>query len=140
MKITPADKYFSYCVRERAEWRCERCGTYHQPPTRALHCSHFEGRGNWAVRFEPDNGIALCMGCHLLVGARPGLHSGLHAEIFGKYAADIVKEKSQDLMLAKEIRRTKGKGEIAKHFKTEYERMMDLRAQGVGGRIEFIGY
>jgi hypothetical protein len=39
-----------------------------------LHCSHFHGRGNWAVRFDPDNAVALCYGCHRIMGANPEEH------------------------------------------------------------------
>lgn len=142
MKITPADKWFSRCVRERADWTCEYpgCGIRYAPPTQALHCSHFEGRGNWAVRFEPLNAIALCYGHHRIVGSSPRLHDELHALIFGAFAADIVEEKAQDIELAKLMRRTKGKGLIAAHYKAEYERMMEVRAAGLRGRLEFIGY
>ena len=30
VKITPADTAFGKCVKERASWRCERCGTQYQ--------------------------------------------------------------------------------------------------------------
>ena len=142
MKITPADMWFSRCIRERADWTCEYpgCCVRYEPPTQALYCSHFEGRGKWAVRFEPLNGIALCYGHHRIVGSSPKTHNLLHAEIFGNWAAAIVEEKAQNLELAKAMKRTKGKGEIAKHYKAEYERMMQERAAGVRGRLEFVGF
>ena len=34
----------------------------------SLHNSHFYGRAREATRFEPDNCIALCYGCHKLWG------------------------------------------------------------------------
>ena len=139
IKITPADVWFSHCVRERAEWNCERCGTHYTPPTQALHCSHYEGRGNWATRFDPLNAISLCYGCHRLVGSRR-LHDDLYVKIFGESAQDIINEKRNNITLYKEMKRTKGRGEIAKHYKSEYERMMGIRAEGVTGRIDFIGY
>ena len=40
IKITPADTAFSKCVKERADWKCERCGTQYQEGDRGLHCSH----------------------------------------------------------------------------------------------------
>ena len=140
LKITPADKWFSRCVRERADWTCERCGTQYQPPTRALHCSHYEGRGNWGTRFEPLNALSLCYGCHQLLGSSRKAHDRLHAKIFGDFAAAIVEEKAQDISLYKAMKRTKGRGLIAAHYKAEYERMMEVRASGARGRLEFIGY
>lgn len=139
IKITPADIWFSRCVRERAGWKCERCGKQYHPPTQALHCSHYEGRGNWATRFEPLNAISLCYGCHQLVGSRR-MHDDLHAEIFGEAAQEIVKEKARNISIAKIVKRTQGKGEIAAYYKAEYERMMEVRAQGITGRIDFTGW
>ena len=138
--ITPADTYFSRCVRERAEWKCERCGTYYAPPTKALQCSHFEGRANWATRFEPLNALALCHGCHERLGSFRFEHEQKHAEIFGAFAKDIIQEKANDILLFKRMKQTRGVGEIAAHYKAEYERMMNERAAGLTGRLEFIGY
>lgn len=64
IKISLADRLFSLYIRTRDKWTCRRCGTFHEPPTSALHCSHFWGRGNRGTRWEPDNCIALCYGCH----------------------------------------------------------------------------
>lgn len=140
MKIYPADKWFSRCVRERSDWTCERCHTRYTPPTQALHCSHYIGRGNWAVRFDPLNAMALCHGCHQLMGSARGAHDRLYNNVFGSFAAEIVEEKSQDVSLMKFYRRTKGVGDIVQHYKDEYERMMDLRAEGVTGRLEFAAW
>src|SRR3990167_4423592 len=64
IKISKADKWFSIFIRQRAHWHCVRCGVKPPPPTMALHCAHFIGRSNKATRFDPDNAIALCYGCH----------------------------------------------------------------------------
>ena len=49
----------------------------------------------------------------------------------------LLLERMDDIQLAKEYRRSKGKGVIAKHYREEYARMKQLRAEGVTGRIEF---
>lgn len=64
MKLHRADILFSQFIRERDFWTCQRCNKYYEPPTQALHCSHFISRGNYATRFDPENCIALCHGCH----------------------------------------------------------------------------
>jgi hypothetical protein len=140
VKITPADKWFSRCTRERADWTCERCGTRYTPPTTALECSHWEGRANWGTRFEPLNALALCSGCHSRMGSFRFEHDKLHASIHGEFSQEIIKEKAQNIPLYKAMKQTKGKGLISAHFKAEYERMMNERAAGVVGRLEFIGY
>ena len=66
------DYWFSLCVRERAGWNCESCGKHYEswvgkngePANPALHCSHYIGRANYAVRFEPLNVNAHCYYCH----------------------------------------------------------------------------
>ena len=53
---------------------------------------------------------------------------------------DLLREKAYNVTLAKEIKRTKGKGEIASHFRGECERLLVLRSAGETQRIEFEGY
>lgn len=74
IKIDRADRLFSYYIRTRDAWRCRRCGRQYEPPTQALHCSHFQGRGKEATRFEPLNADALCYGCHAYLTAHPAEH------------------------------------------------------------------
>jgi len=83
IKITSADRYFSMCVRQRANWSCERCHVGYTPPTQALHCSHYFGRGNWSTRFDPLNAAALCFGCHQYLGAHPHEHNAFFAARIG---------------------------------------------------------
>ena len=58
IKIRPADRLYSQWLRGERE-RCERCAG-----TKTLQCSHFYGRANEAVRFDPENTDCLCAGCH----------------------------------------------------------------------------
>lgn len=74
IKIDPADRLFSLYIRHRAGWRCERCQRYYAPPTAALHCSHFRGRGKENTRFDPDNASAHCYGCHQYLTSHPQEH------------------------------------------------------------------
>ena len=140
MLTTPADTWFSRCVRERAGWRCESCGKQYNEGDTGLHCSHFIGRGNWAVRFEPLNAFAHCFGCHMKFEGNPNMFVEWVKGINGAANFEIVIEASNSIMRGKEYRRTKGKGEIAAHYKKEYESMKAQRAQGVTGRIEFVGW
>lgn len=135
VKIKTVDKYFSRCIRERAEWKCERCGSQHEQNSMGLHCSHFHGRGKWGVRFDPDNCEALCYGCHSYMEQHPMLHTERFIEVYGQGMFDILQEKANDTRLGRMAKRAEA--EIRKHYRTELERMKELRAQGVTGRIEF---
>lgn len=74
VKIDKADKAFSLYIRTRDKWTCQRCHTRYEPPTGALHCSHFMGRGKESTRFDEDNADALCYGCHQYFTSHPIEH------------------------------------------------------------------
>lgn len=82
LKIRRSDELFSVWIRTRDKWTCQRCGKYHEPWVNskgdlgnpALHCSHFQGRGKEATRFEPLNADALCYGCHRYFTSHPAEH------------------------------------------------------------------
>ena len=135
IKITPADAAFSKCVRERASWRCERCGG--SPAPGGLHCSHFHGRGKWSVRFEPLNATALCMGCHLHLSAHPIEHSRFQANRLGQ-AWYVLLELSQDTTRGRQAKREAK--QIAKHYREQLKIMQAARAEGATGWLEFVGY
>ena len=65
IKIREADRLYSIWLR-RERKRCEKCGS-----NKSLQCSHFYGRANEAVRFDPINTDCLCFGCHQYFTANP---------------------------------------------------------------------
>ena len=132
---TPGDAAFSLCVRERAAWKCEKCGAQHLEKSMGLHCSHHAGfsRGNWATRFHPWAAEALCYGCHSHYGGTPDRNR----EVMTDAQEELLRERRDDRSLARMYRKTRGKGEIAKHYREEYSRMRELRKDGETGRIEF---
>lgn len=141
IKRTKADAAFSDCIRERADWHCERCGGgRYEPPTSALHCAHFFGRGKWGTRLDPDDADALCYGCHQYFGAHPLEFAEWKLARIGQERMDILREKSQSIQLAKEAHRGDKDGSIEAHYRSEAARMYLLRAQGKQGRIEFVGW
>lgn len=88
IRIDAADKAFSLYIRTRDGWRCKRCYKYYEPPTSALHCSHFQGRGAENTRFEPLNCDALCYGCHRYFTSHPGYHYAWQVEQKGQQTVD----------------------------------------------------
>lgn len=88
IKIDAADKAFSLYIRTRDNWTCKRCGTPYTPPTSALHCSHFQGRGKEATRFDPENADALCYGCHRYFTSHPGEHYNWQVKQKGQNTVD----------------------------------------------------
>ena len=66
MKLDKADIKFSKFIRTRDKWTCKRCGVTYPEKSQGLHCSHYWNRIHENTRFEPDNCVALCFGCHRL--------------------------------------------------------------------------
>ena len=73
IKRSPLDKLFSLYVRLRAGGKCEYCGA--PKLTGDLECSHFIGRRNRAVRYDPDNAAGCCFSCHVYLGENPYKHT-----------------------------------------------------------------
>ena len=140
IKITSADAWFSKCVRERSAWCCERCRTYYPEgeARKGIHCSHFFGRGKWSTRFHPDNGTALCHGCHRYFSSHPSLHQQFQEYKLGPYLFAALQEAANDLTKGRQAKREVKA--IAAHYKAEHARMQSERADGFEGRIEFMGY
>lgn len=90
MKLRASDEAFSKYIRTRDNWTCQRCGGQYTPPTRALHCSHFQGRGKEPTRFEPLNCDALCHGCHRYFTAHPGEHYDWQVKRKGQKQVDML--------------------------------------------------
>lgn len=137
IKRTPADAAFSDCIRERANWCCEVCGTDYRHKPQGLHCSHYHGRGIWSTRFDPENAEAACYGCHAKLEGSPHDFYLRWIKKLGQGAYDLLLERKNDIDRGREYRRTKGKGEVAKHYRTQLAIMQAKRADGETGRIEF---
>jgi len=112
-KIFPSDKEWSKYIRTRDMWTCQRCSKQYDPPTSALHCSHFWSRGNWSVRFDEDNTEALCYGCHSYLGGNPVEFHKYYLEKLGQERFDALEQRknnkksgSRTYYLSKEFRAT----------------------------------
>lgn len=90
VKIDVADKAFSLYIRTRDKWTCQRCNKSYTPPTMALHCSHFQGRGKEATRFDPLNADALCYGCHQYFTSHPAEHLAWQVQRKGQAVVDEI--------------------------------------------------
>ena len=59
-EIKKLDKRWGMMIREGADETCEVCGNPGNNP------HHIIGRRNFATRWDLDNGICLCSGCHTM--------------------------------------------------------------------------
>lgn len=63
--IKKLDKLFSDVIRERAEWQCQRCLRSFMKGAGGLQCAHIFTRSRLSTRWDIENAVALCGGCHL---------------------------------------------------------------------------
>lgn len=132
MKTFAADEMFSLCIRERAEWRCERCGNQFVHPTSGLHCAHFKGRGRWSTRFHPDNAASCCYGCHRYLDTHDAAKDEFFMGILGvEIFSHIERESNIPLPGVKGNMR-----HVSKHFRGEFIRLRSLRSRGKRGRLK----
>ena len=89
MRLDPLDILFSRYIKLRAEGKCEYCGLVPKP--QGYHCHHFIGRRYLNTRYEPDNGVALCMSCHNLMGDFPDESQALFVKRVGSQRAEELK-------------------------------------------------
>jgi len=69
MKLRKTDTLFRKFLLLRDEYTCQRCRRQYQPDNcRGLQVSHYWGRSRENTRFDEENCILLCWGCHQLWG------------------------------------------------------------------------
>jgi len=54
------DELWKQTVKKHAGFKCEKCGK-----TEYLQAHHIIPRTNYALRFDLENGVALCRKCHI---------------------------------------------------------------------------
>jgi len=89
MRIDPIDILFSKYVKLKAGSICEYCGQ--RPASQGYHTHHFIGRRYLNTRYEPDNGVALCMSCHNLMGDFPDESQAFFVKRVGSQRAEELK-------------------------------------------------
>ena len=142
IKRDATDKWFSDCVRERANWTCEHSGLVDTEAqatgkSRIMECAHVWGRRSRNVRWYPMNAVCLSSASHRYFTERPMEFASWVNKQLGEGAVEILKERVNDLS----IKYSKNeKKEIAKHYKAEFEKMREQRKNGKIERLEFIGY
>ena len=129
-----ADDLFSKLVRERAGWACETCHKYYPEGSRqGLHCSHLYSRRHKATRWYPQNAFAQCYGCHQKYGSDPLEFVRTLETIFGRKRLDELAARKESILPMSKVY----KAQIVKNLQQELDRMLERRAQGERGRLEF---
>jgi len=81
IRLTDEDKLFSQYIRKKSDGYCAKCNKYYG--WKHLQASHYIGRRNKAVRWDEDNVVAHCFGCHIYLTENPHKHKQWKAEQLG---------------------------------------------------------
>ena len=137
IKISKQDKVFSQCIRERANWTCERCGKYYPEGNRqGLDASHLFGRRHSSTRWNPDNVFAHCRGCHQYLGSNPPIFTAWARDKLGDVRYDWLMERHNQT-----VKYTKAdKEEMYQHYKAQLAYMQRLRKEGDTGYLPLCGW
>lgn len=132
------DALISTLVRERADWRCERCGTYYPPgPGRCgLHASHYKGRRHRWLRHDTDNVRSHCYGCHSYLGSSPAEFTDWMAATVGPE----VMERLTRLMQRRDKQPHDWRTGAMRHYRAELVRVQGMREAGIVGLIRVVPY
>ena len=131
MKISPADKAFSDCVREAADNTCARCGLQGR-----VECSHIHGRRHRTIRWAKENAVAKCHGCHRWWHENPTEAAHWFQGQYGQGVIDRLREK-----LNCKVKVTKKEeSEIARHYRLQLKGIRERRANGETGPLQFESY
>ena len=86
------DKLVSKLVRIRAGYKCERCGK-----TSPLNTAHIFSRRNLSVRWDMENVLCWCVGCHFWGHQNPILFAEYVKEKLGNEKYEELKRKSVEI-------------------------------------------
>ena len=135
MKRTKEDKIVSDLIREANDWVCEICGKQSRPEhlsTWRMECSHDRSRRHALTRYHPDNLICSCSGCHRKTTEDHYYHEKEFTRIKGGEVRQIMREMSH---IGGRLKKA-DKELVYQHYKREFERIKQLRMDGVCGKIE----
>ena len=121
VKIKQADRWFSRCIRQAANWTCERCGTSYEEGSQGLHCSHIFSRKHRTIRWCKDNAQALCFSCHSWYGGNPADSGAWITNLYGEGFMEILREKMNSKVRVSKLE----EADIASHYKKQYQMLLD---------------
>lgn len=108
--VAKLDELFSEYIRKRAMLRvngCERCGAG-KISYKELQAAHFEGRSSYRVRWDSDNAVGICGGCHTYFHGHPLQETEWFKNHIGEEAFNALQEKLGE------------KGKVGKEKKIRY--------------------
>jgi hypothetical protein len=122
IKKWAADDWFSKCIRLAQDHVCERC------KREATDCAHIYTRRIVALRWDKDNALALCRGCHRHFEEQPLEMTPFLESIDPGRAERLMIKKRGKLKNNPDIRKM-----ISDHYRAEYRRMESTGERNLKG-------
>ena len=120
IKRDASDKWFSDCIRHRANYRCEHCNKQFPGLVQGFECCHIWGRANKSTRWDAGNAVALCGGCHRHFTEHPLAYHGWLVKHLGEGNLALLAERRNMILKTNKMLRK----EIAAHYRAEFRRMV----------------
>ncbi len=120
MKISAADKWFSLCIREASNYTCVTCGKMGR-----VECSHVYSRRHRTIRWDVENAMSQCNGCHRSWHESPLKSFAWFESEFGAGRIELLREKMNNKV---KVSKAEEK-EIAKHYREQ------LKIVEAGGKL-----
>lgn len=144
IKNARIDDIFSRCVRESANWTCQKSGLVDpegqaKGRSQGMQCCHIYGRRTVSMRWWPDNAICMNSHWHRYYTENPLLFKERVLSIMGTDKCHALNQR----FLRTDIKYTdKDRRGIYEHFKKQYQIMRELRLDGTafGDLIELKPY
>ena len=133
IKRNKTDKAFSDAIRMAADYYCQATNKHSPPPFDygQMDCAHNISRRHRSTRWHPMNAVCLSRGEHMKQTDDPYRHCEFMRQYFGE-SCQLMRELANSMMKITK----KDEELIFKHYKSEIQRIIKLRDNGVMGKIE----
>jgi len=139
MRRDALDAIFSDCIRLAANG-CEAHGESmlhgNVQCSSNLECAHIHSRRYQIVRHDPINALSLCGAHHRWYTDHPVFFAEFCIRLLGEDHMGILREKLQ----FKHKWLNGMKAEARKHYRNEFNLMLEQREHGATGKLKFVGY
>ena len=115
VKIKPSDEAFAKCIKQVANWTCEKCGK----TDARMECSHIFSRRHRTIRWCKDNAMCKCSYCHQWWHSNPLDAASWFLSVVGQGFVDLLIEKRDSKVRVSKLEEV----EIAAHYRAELKKL-----------------
>ena len=105
IKLKPLDELFSRIIRNRAIANvggCERCWAW-KADYKQLQCAHMFTRKYHSVRWDEENAVGVCAGCHFFLDSHPQEKIDFFKQRLGEEKFDLLQARANTKGIDKEL-------------------------------------